>query len=110
MDPQFVLSLRQFHLFPALDPFALTLTLTSCLLQPHAHACELVVDLRADVFLVVGWVILPDFDISSCLGGDCEYYLGVIMLFVTQFMGDVSVIGFDAVYDQSGEDETLLKG
>lgn len=110
VDPQLILSLGQLQLLSALDPLALPLALASCLLQPHANSCELVVDLRPDVFLVVGWVVLPDLDVSSCFGGHGKQDFRVVMLFVAEFMGDISVIGLDAVYDQSGEDEALLKG
>lgn len=110
MDPQLILSLRQLHLLSALDPFTLAFALAACLLQPHADTCKLVVDLRADVFLVVGRVVLPDFDVASCLGRNGKQDLGVVMFFVAELVSDVSVIWLDAVDDQSGEDETLLKG
>lgn len=57
--------------------------------------------MRADVFLVVGWVVLPDLEVASCLGWDYQTKFREEMLFVAQFVGYIAEGWLKAVNDQS---------
>lgn len=92
MHVHFVLSRLQLQLLTALDPFSL---------QPDLHPCQLVVDVRTNVFLVVGWVVLPDLEVAPRLGRNDQLELGEEVFFVAQLVGYVAEGGLDAVDHQS---------
>lgn len=91
MHVHFVLSRLQFQLLPALHPLSF---------QPNLHPCQLVVDVRADVLLVVCWVVLPDLEVAPRLGGHDQAQLGEEVLLVAQLVGYVAEGGLKAVDDQ----------
>lgn len=90
MHVHFILSRLQLQLFSALHPLSL---------QPDLHSRQLVVNVRTDVLLVVGRVVLPDLEVASSFGWDDQAKFREEVFFVAEFVSDVAEGRLNAIND-----------
>lgn len=105
MHTQLILSLLQLDLLCSLDPISLISSR-----QPHLEHTRLVLDIRAHILLVVGYIVLPDIEVSTSGISHNYSHFGVILLLMSQFLSCVSIIGLYAVDNKSTKNQTLIKG
>ena len=105
VELELVQSLLEDRLLALLQPLALLL-----LPYPHPHLALLVVDVRPQVLLVVGRVVLPYIDVAPGRAGDRQFQLGIVAPFVPELMSYVSIVFLKSVDDQPREDEALCEG
>jgi hypothetical protein len=90
-----VITSDKLNFLAVLDPLALICS------KPNLDPRKLVVDLRTDILLIVGRIVLPYLEVSACLGRDGNLDLRKVMFFMPKFMSYISVVGLQAINDQS---------